>query len=241
MIWILGSLLLASTLAAAPPAAERFREAGERARAGDTPKALEIYRDLAGSGVESAALYWNWAQAAEARGAQGEALWALMRAREVAPGDRAVEREIERLRQVANLDPAEIAPDPLASVARTARRFRLDLVACLLLAISVATHGVLRWRRGAPFARMAWTALALGLAVAAVPIAGSYARPTGVVVRRGAPVLDAASPTAESIGSLREGEVVPVLESSGGYVRVEDSSGVRGWAAAADVPSLVRR
>jgi hypothetical protein len=74
-----------------------------------------------------------------------------------------------------------------------------------------------------------------------VPLAGAYARPTGVVIRRGAPVLDAASPTAEPIGSLREGEVVPVLESSGGYVRIEDSSGVRGWASAADVPSLVQR
>jgi len=237
---ILGTLVLAATLAAPP--ADRFREAGERARAGDTPKALEIYRDLATSGIESAALYWNWAQAAEARGAQGEALWALLRAREIAPGDRAVEREIERLRQAANLDPAEIAPDPLAAVARTARRFRLDLVACLLLAISVAAHAVLRWRRsGAPLARMAWTALALGLAVAVVPVAGAYARPTGVVVRRGAPVLDAASSTAESIGALREGEVVPLLGRSGGYVRVEDSSGVRGWAAAADVSSLVTR
>jgi len=235
---ILGALLLASALAGAP-AADRFREAGERARAGDTPKALEIYRDLAGSGVESAALYWNWAQAAEARGSQGEALWALLRAREVAPGDRAVAREIERLREGANLDPAEIAPDPLAVVARAARRFRLDLVACLLLAISVAAHAAARWRRtGAPLARMAWTALALGLAVAVVPIAGAYARPTGVVVRRGAPVLDAASPTAESIGALREGEVVPVLERSGAYVRVEDSSGVRGWASAEDVRPL---
>ena len=47
------------------------------------------------------------------------------------------------------------------------------------------------------------------------------------------------SPTAESIGSLREGEVVPLLGRSGDYVRVEDSSGVRGWAAAADVPTLL--
>jgi len=242
MIRLLGTLLLASALAAAPPAADRFREANERARAGDTPKALEIYRELAQGKVERAALYWNWAQAAGARGAQGEALWALLRAREIAPGDGAVGREIERLRQAANLDPAEIAPDPLTVVARTARRFRLDLVACLLLAISVAAHAGLRWRRaGAPLARMAWTALALGLAVAVVPVAGAYARPTGVVIRRGAPVLDAASPTAESIGSLREGEVVPLLGRSGDYVRVEDSSGVRGWAAAADLSPLTGR
>ena len=240
MISVLGALLLASSLAAAPPpAVDRFRDANERARAGDTLKALEIYRSLADAGTETAALYWNWAQAAEARGAQGEALWALLRAREIAPGDRAVGREVERLREAANLDPAEIAPDPLAAVARTARRFRLDVLACLLLAISLAAHAALRWRRtGPPLARMAWAALALGLAVAVVPVAGAYARPTGVVVRRSAPVLDAASPTAESIGTLREGEVVPVLERSGDYVRVEDSSGVRGWAAAADVSAL---
>ena len=70
-------------------------------------------------------------------------------------------------------------------------------------------------------------------------VTGSFARPTGVVVRRGAPMLDAASPTAEAVGTLREGEVVPVLERSGAYVRVEDSSGVRGWAMSGDVRPLV--
>ena len=55
------------------------------------------------------------------------------------------------------------------------------------------------------------------------------------MVRRGAPLLDAASPTGEPVGTLREGEVVPILETSGGHVRVEDSSGARGWALASDV------
>ena len=40
------------------------------------------------------------------------------------------------------------------------------------------------------------------------------------------------------MGTLREGEVVPVLEASGDYLRVEDSSGARGWALAADVRRL---
>jgi len=82
------------------------------------------------------------------------------------------------------------------------------------------------------------TSLAIGVAVAVVPVAGALARPTGAVVRRGAPLLDAASPTAQSVGTLREGEVVPILEASGHYVRVEDSSGARGWAAAADVRAV---
>jgi hypothetical protein len=233
--------LLASPAAAQTPA-ERFREAGEKARTGDTPKALAIYRDLAASGVESASLYWNWAQAAEARGAMGEALWALLRAREIAPGDRAVSREIERLREGANLDPAELSPDPLAAVGRLSRRFRLDLAACALLLLSLAAHALLRWKGRAPrTAALAWTALVLGLAVAAVPAAAWYARATGVVVRRGAPLLDAASPTAEAVGTLREGEVVPILETSASYARVEDSSGVRGWALREDVYPLVTR
>src|SRR5205814_7628162 len=53
--------------------AQRFHEAGELARAGDYPKAIAIYGRLAASGVESAPLYWNWAQAALAEGATGEA------------------------------------------------------------------------------------------------------------------------------------------------------------------------
>ena len=119
-----------------PPADDRFREANDLARAGDYPKAIALYGELAASGQESASLYWNWAQAATARGAQGEALWALLRARELDPGDRAVVRDVERLREALNLDPAEIAPEPLAAAGRFARRFRLDLVALALLALS---------------------------------------------------------------------------------------------------------
>jgi SH3 domain-containing protein len=226
------------SLAATP--AERFHAAGERARTGDYPGAIAAYDSLAAAGFESAALDWNHAQAAAARGGTGEALWALLRARERAPGDRAVTREIERLRESANLDPAELSPDPMAAVARASRQFRLDLLACLLIALSLAAHAGLKARPGArALAAATWTTLTVGLIVAAVVAAGAFARPTGVVVRRGAPMLDAASPTAEAVGTLREGEVVPVLETSGPYVRVEDSSGVRGWALAADVRPLV--
>ncbi|TMQ70791.1 MAG: hypothetical protein E6K81_11785 [Candidatus Eisenbacteria bacterium] len=225
--------------AATSAAQERFRDAGELARRGDFPRAIALYESLAVAGNETASLDWNRAQAAYARGAMGEALWALLRARELDPSDRAVARDIERLREGANLDRAEIAPDPLAAVARAARRFRLDLIAVLLLVVSLGAHAGLKLRRGARgLIPIAWTALALGLGVAAVPIAGAFAHPTGTVVRRGAPLLDAASPTAEATGTLREGEVLPILEASGPYVRVEDSSGARGWALATDVRPL---
>jgi hypothetical protein len=225
--------------ALAGPADDRFREANDLVRAGDYPKAIVLYQEIAASGEESASLYWNWAQAAAARGAQGEALWALLRARELDPGDRAVVRDVERLREGLNLDPAEMAPEPLSAVGRFARRFRLDLLALALLALSLFAHGLVRLGSGRRVAgRLAWSALALGLLAASVPVAASFARPTAAVVRRGAPLLDSASPTAEPTGSLREGEVVPVLEESGTWLRVEDNAGARGWAHAEDARRL---
>jgi hypothetical protein len=105
-----------------------------------------------------------------------------------------------------------------------------------LFLLSLGGHGFLRIRPRVRFAGpLAWSALALGLLAAAVPVAASLTRPTATVVRRGAPLLDSASPTAEPTGSLREGEVVPVLEASGSWLRVEDNAGARGWAHAADV------
>ncbi len=171
----------------------------------------------------------------------GEALAALLRARELDPGDRAVEREIERARQAANLDAAELAPDPLAALVRWCRRLHLSLAALLLTGISLALHA---GRRLLPRARRLglaglWT-MAAALAVGVLPLVASLARPTAVVVRRGAPLLEAASPTAAPVGALREGEVVPVLDDGGAFLHVEDSSGARGWAHAADVRRLDR-
>jgi hypothetical protein len=237
----LAALLGAASLAGAQPPADRFREANDEVRAGDHPRAIALYGELARAGSESASLYWNWAQAASARGAHGEALWALLRARELDPGDRAVAREIERLRGALNLDPAEIAPEPLCAAGRFARRFRLDLVAILLLGLSLAAHGLARTRWRVPAASgVAWAAFVLGLLAAAAPLAASLSRPTAAVVRRGAPLFDAASPSASAIGTLREGEVVPVLDASGDWLQVEDNAGARGWAHEADVRRLDR-
>jgi hypothetical protein len=245
VIAVLAGLLAASGQCAvaaipSPDAQARFRQGNDLARSGDYPKALATYRELADGGVEGPSLYWNWAQAASARGSQGEALWALLRAREIDPGDLAVAREVERVREAVNLDRAEIAPDPLAAASRFSRQLRLDLVAVALLGLSVLAHLLARVSAARGGSMAAGVAFGLGLLAAAVPIAGSFARPTAVVVRRGAPLLDQASPTAEVVGSLREGEVVPVLDASGDYLRIEDSSGARGWAVGIDVRRLDR-
>lgn len=213
-----------------------FRAANAHALAGDQPRAIVGYEQLAAEGHESAALYWNWAQAAAARGAHGEALWALLRGREVEPRDRALGREIARVRERLGLEAAEIAPDPLAELARAARRFRLGVVVALLALISVALHAGARARH----ASRRPAAVAFGLAAfAALPtLLGTAARPLAVVAARDAALLDQASPGARTLGRLREGEVVPVLERAGEYLRIEDASGARGWARAADVRPL---
>jgi hypothetical protein len=235
------ALLLAAVSGGAGPSEDRFREANDFVRAGDYPRAIAVYGELARAGAESATLYWNWAQAASARGAHGEALWALLRARELDPSDRAVARDVDRLREALNLDRAEIAPEPLAVAGRFARRFRLDVVALGLLALSLLGHAAGRLGaapRGA--LRLGWTTFLLALAAASVPLAASQARPTAAVVRRGAPLLDAASPSADRAGTLREGEVVPVLDSSGDWLQVEDNAGARGWVHESDVRRLDR-
>lgn len=227
-------------LAAASPA-DRFRQANEAARSGDAPKAIAGYTELAAAGAESASLYWNWAQVSAARGATGEALWALLRARELEPGDAAVSREITRLRESANLDPAETSPEPLHALGRWSRRLHLSLLALILAAVSLVAHAAARlWDRGPQRSAFVAALLAVACLLGALPLAASYARPTGVVVRRAAPLLDAASPTAEPVGTLREGEVVPILEDAGGLLRLEDSSGARGWASGEDVWRLDR-
>jgi hypothetical protein len=237
LLFVAGALLAAGAAAQAP--AERFRAANAHALAGDPPRAIAAYQALAGEGHESPALYWNWAQAAHAQGAAGEALWALLRAREIDPRDRALGREIERTRERLGLEEAELAPEPLAELARAARRFRLGLVAALCALISVALHAGARVRHGSPRA----AAVAFGLAAcAALPVLlGAAAKPVAVVVAADASLLDQASPQARPLGALREGEVVPVLERAGDWLRIEDASGARGWARAADVRELQRR
>jgi len=241
MLAVLGLMASAWALASTDDPEQRFRAANDLARHGDLPKAEEGYRELRQAGAESTALYWNWAEVARARGAAGEALWALLRARERSPWDGAVVREIERTREGLNLDKAELNPEPLAALGRWSRALRLDLVALVLLLLSVGAHAAGRWRTAfGGLGRAGWALAVLGLLVAALPLGSTLARPTGVVVRREAPLLDAASPMAEVVGRLREGEVLPVLETSGDWCRVQDSSGARGWAFKDDVPLIQR-
>lgn len=246
--WGVGVLALAvlgitagTARAAATGPEQRFREATTFMRGGDVPGALAIYRELAAGGHESVNLYWNWAQGAAARGQTGETMWALLRAREAGPADAAVEREIERLRQTLHLELAELNPVPTAGLGRIIRRFHLGTIAGLLLLASLGFHALARRRLPLLWPKVAgWAAPTLGLTLAVLTFAAAASRPTAVITTRDAALLDAASPTASSVATLREGEVVPVLDTAGSFLRVQDSSGARGWVRASDAWSLAR-
>jgi len=235
-------LLLAFGATAQRTPEERFREASTQARAGDYPKAIELLQGLASDGHGSASLYWNWSRFAEARGERGEALWGLASARELEPWDGAVSRELERLRESANLDPAELSPDPRTALARHARALHLEWVALLCLLAGLGLRAATRF---ATFARWpgpaATLTTALGLVLLALTLVAQSARPLAVVVARGATLLDSASPSAAPLGTLRESEVVPILERTGDYLRIEDSAGARGWAHVDEVRPLATR
>lgn len=231
------ALLAVGTAAAGPPGPEeRFREGTALLRAGDIPGGLAIYRELAASGHESVNLYWNWAQGAAARGRAGEAIWALLRAREVGPRDAAAEREIDRLRRALRLEPGELDPVPTAALGRLAHRWHLGALAALLWLLSVAASLLARKRVALLWPKVATGVLAaLGLAAVAVVAAGASARPTAVITARDVELLDAAAPAARPVATLREGEVVPVFDAAGEFLRIQDSSGARGWVRSAHV------
>lgn len=235
LAWVSTVEVPAARCASAATVSERFHQANEAARAGDFPKAIATYRALAARGETGAALYWNWAQAAQAQGARGEAVWALLRARERDPGDAAVARALERLREELNLDASELAPEPLAQWRRWARWLRVDFVAAGLLLVSVALRALRRFGRRERGRAASWTCFGFGVVLALLWVTGSHARQTAVIVQRGATLFDAASTSAESTGTLREGEVVPVLAVSAGYLQIQDSAGARGWARASEV------
>lgn len=222
---------LASLASADAPAA--FRDANGKAARGQGQEALAGYRTLARDGVQAPSLYWNWAQVAAANGRKGEALWAYLAMRQVAPRDESAVREIEKIRAELGLDPSEISLGLEGDARLMARRFRFDVLALVALLASI---GVLFLSRPRP-------AVSVVLLVAGLLLLGPYhfaswRQARGVVVQKDAPLLDASRDDAVALANLREGEVVPILEEAGDFVKIQDASGARGFAHRDDVRRL---
>ena len=230
LVGLLAALLLWTPAASAQTPTEGFRRGNESAARSAWTDAIAEYQRLEAEGVRAPSLYWNWAQAASAAGRKGEAIWALLRAQELAPGDAGVTRELERLRGELGLDPSEVSLGLVGDARRLARRFRFDVIAMLLFLTSIA---VLFGKTP----RAAWSlgAFLAGLIVAAPLLGGAWRGPRGVVVQKDAPLLDIPRDDAVALANLREGEVVPLLADEGLYVRIQDASGARGFALKTDV------
>lgn len=235
LLALLAALLLWTSPAPAQTIApsEGFRRANESAARSAWTDAMVEYQRLEAEGVRAPSLYWNWAQAASAAGRKGEAVWALLRAQELAPGDAGVARELDRLRGELGLDPSEVSLGMVGDARRLARRFRFDVVAVLLFLASIA---VLFGKTPRP----AWSlgAFLAGLLVVAPLFGGAWRGPRGVVVQKDAPLLDIPRNDAVALANLREGEVVPLLANEGEYLRIQDASGARGFALKTDVRQL---
>jgi hypothetical protein len=210
-----------------------FRRGNENATRSRWDEAMVEYGRLAARGARAPSLYWNWAQAASASGKKGEALWALMRARELAPADGAMIREVERLRGELGLDPSEVSLGFLGDLRMMARRFRFDGLA--IVAFLVSTIVVMARKKNTS---LSLGSFVLGVLLAAPFFAGSWREPRAVVAQKDAPLLDAARNDALALANLREGEVVPLLGREGEYVRIQDASGARGFAHQNDVRAI---
>ena len=210
-----------------------FRRGNEGAARSQWDAALGAYAELEKQGVRAPSLYWNWAQTAAAAGKKGEALWAVLRARELAPADSSLSRELERLRAELGLDPSEVSLGLLGDLRVQARRFRLDLAAMVFLVISL---GALFGKK--PRATLSRAALLAGVLLALPFFGGAWRGPRGVVIQKDAPLLDIPRDDAVALANLREGEAVPLLAFEGDYVRIQDASGARGFAHKGDVRKI---
>ncbi len=140
LAWLLLATLLVASLAHAQSETPEalFRRGNENAARSRWDDAIVDYSRLAGTGVRAPSLYWNWAQAASASGRKGEALWALLCARDLTPTDSSMIREAERLRSELGLDPSEVSQGLLGDLRLLARRFRFDGIAIAVLLLSLA-------------------------------------------------------------------------------------------------------
>lgn len=236
VVWLtlMALILVQHAGAQSEPAAATFRQGNESAIRARFDEARLAYDRLAKEGVRAPSLYWNWAQVASASGRKGEALWALLRAQELMPTDRALLREIDRLQGELGLDPSELSLGFLGDARMFARRLRFDVLAMVafLLSLTLAV-------RRKPARRLSLVALLMGMFLLAPLLAWPGRGPRAVVVQKDAPLMDAPRGDALALANLREGEVVPILSEENEYVRIQDASGARGFAHNSDVVKIV--
>ncbi len=180
--------------------------------------------------MRAPSVYWNWAQAASARGRKGEALWALLCAQALSPTDSSIGRELERLRAELGLDPSEVSLGLVGDARVMALRLRFDW-----LAVAAFLLSMISLFRKEPRRSLSLVSSLVGVLLISPVLAASLGERRGVVVQKDAPLVDRPSQDAVALANLREGEVVPLLGEERDYLRIQDASGARGFAHQNDV------
>jgi tetratricopeptide (TPR) repeat protein len=239
------SLVMTMLLGSGGPqdAAELFAAGNDLYRQGLFEDALVQYDDAGTVGGDPGVLAFNRGNCFFRMGFLGEALHQYLIAERNRPRDGRVARNIAvtTARLGGAIPPRRSFTGLFRKAAGTFRADEYRAAGALLAAIFfIAAAGTLRKGRR-PALRLAVLLLLPGLllyALSAVVVDGPRGR-IAVVVKEAAQVYNEPSDGGDALFSLREGEIVAVDGTRGGWLGVSDSEGHRGWARGTEVRRVV--
>jgi len=218
-------------------AAALFREANALYEAGDYPGAEKVYLRIVGGGWTSAPLYYNLGNSCFKQDRLGPAILYYRRARNLAPRDPEINKNLEYAREALRDDITALPP----SFWKRARR----AVAAWLspgewIGISAALYGLaFLWLLAAllfrPLRKISPAVLktllpALVIAGALTLIARSYYRiPRAIVLAAEVDVRYGPQETDAAAFNLHEGTEVRVVRKRNGWIQIALPDGTSGW------------
>ncbi len=220
---------------------------------GDYPKAAQLFQQLIDTRGYSAPLCFNLANAQAKSGHVGDAILNYERARYLAPGDADIDHNLQLARKQAGLDPDTFRWWQIVLLSINWTVWLAIMAVCAVL-IFLATLGlayiaplssVLRLSvpvlRGT-FRTIIFVALPLAMFMGFVELStiGFNDRIEGVIVASKAATLRL-SPfdSADSIGTVPEGELVTVEDKHNDYLRIEARDHHYGWIEQKDIAPVI--
>ncbi|MEZ4339462.1 MAG: hypothetical protein R3B82_22795 [Sandaracinaceae bacterium] len=211
----------------------------------DEPSALEqterrLESRIAAEGYAPGVLY-DLGNAYLRDGEPGLAILQYERARLLAPGDAAIEHNLEQAREAAGVAAPETrAVEALVARWPTRRWMLLGAIALGLFVIGSLGLGVLRRGRRLALAMTVLTGVVTVACAAAIGV-GTLGRDRAVVLEPDLPARVAPFEGAEPVFDVREGEVLRMRDRRGAFREVVDSRGRRGWLPDSSLAPIVPR
>jgi len=232
-------------IAASGPA--EFKEANESFLHGEYDKAIEGYRAILSSGINSPDVHYNLGNAYLASGRRGMAALHYERALVLNPRDDDARSNIEFATRHLQDEPA-FMPGLKTPVEGFFRAMPLTPVLAIALAAWALTFSLLLTRRffmaGAVRRRLSAVLVpiaivaAVGCALSAGGVWVSEYRPRCVTLSDTAELKEGPSDSFKSVVTLREGVTAGLRDHEGAWVRIVLPSGVAGWVRADAVEKI---